>query len=80
MHNVEKTSPYGHSGSVFELADAIIGHYDPFTLFNFENMSGHQRRELFQRMVSIPGTQAVPSQLSNKELFDLIAFLKALSF
>lgn len=80
LHNVEKTGPYGHSGSVFDLSDAITGHYDPFSLFDFNNMSSLQRRELFQRLISIPKTQAVPSDLSEKELSDLIAFLKTLSF
>ena len=80
MHNVEKTGPYGHSGSIFSLSEAIIGHYDPFSLYNFDALSGLQRRELFQKLISIPETQATPSQLSEKELSDLIAFLKALSF
>ena len=80
LHNVEKTGPYGHSGSIFSLSEAIIGHYDPFSLYNFDALSGLQRRELFQKLISIPETQATPSQLSEKELSDLIAFLKALSF
>ena len=80
LHNVEKTGPYGHSGSVYDLSNAIIGHYDPFSLFDFETMSSLQRRELYQRFVSVSANQAVSSQLSEKEVLNLIAFLKALSF
>ena len=80
LHNVEKTGPYGHSGSVFSLSEAIIGHYDPFSLYDFDKMSSLQRRELFQKLISISDAQAVPSELSDKDISDLIAFLKALSF
>lgn len=80
LHNVEKTLPYGHSGSVYELSNAIIGHYDPFSLFDFETMSSLQRRELYQRFVSISANQPVSSQLADEEVLNLIAFLKALSF
>jgi cytochrome c peroxidase len=80
LHNVEKTGPYGHSGSVFSLREAIVGHYDPFSLYDFDLMSSLQRRELFQKLISIPEQQATPSHLSEKELSNLIAFLKSLSF
>ena len=80
LHNVKKTAPYGHSGSVYELSKAIIGHYDPFSLFDFETMSSLQRRELYQRFVSISANQPVSSQLSDQEVLNLITFLKALSF
>lgn len=80
LHNVEKTGPYGHSGSVLGLSNAIIGHYDPFSLYDFDNMSSFQRRELLQKLISIPATQAIPSQLSEKDISNLIAFLKSLSF
>ena len=80
LHNVVKTSPYGHSGSVFDLKSAIRGHYDPFTLYDFSAMSDLQRRELYQRAVSISGSQPVPSALSEEEINELIEFLGALSF
>ena len=80
LHNVEKTGPYGHSGSVYELSKAIVGHYDPFTLFDFDEMSGLQRRELYQRLVSVSDLQPIPASLSKADIADLIAFLKSLSF
>lgn len=80
LHNVLKTQPYGHSGSVFDLKSAIIGHYDPFSLYDFSKMSDLQRRELYQRAVSISGSQPVPSTLSDEELDELTDFLRALSF
>ena len=80
LHNVLKTLPYGHSGSVFDLKSAIRGHYDPFALYDFSKMSDVQRRELYQRAVSISGSQPVPSSLTNLEIEQLISFLKTLSF
>ena len=80
LHNVVKTSPYGHSGSVFNLKSAIRGHYDPLALYDFSKMSDLQRRELYQRAVSISGSQPVPSALSEEEINELIEFLGALSF
>ena len=80
LHNVVKTSPYGHSGSVFDLKSAIRGHYDPLALYDFSKMSDLQRRELYQRAVSISGSQPVPSALSEEEINELIEFLGALSF
>lgn len=80
LHNVEKTAPFGHSGSVYDIKDAIIGHYDPFSLYDFETMTDLQRRELFQKIVNVPDTQPVPSSLSEKEVSMLIEFLKTLSF
>ena len=75
-----KTKPYGHSGSVFDLKSAIRGHYDPLALYDFSKMSDLQRRELYQRAVSISGSQPVPSTLSEGEINELIEFLGALSF
>ena len=80
LHNVVKTGPYGHSGSLYELTDTIIGHYDPFSLYQFDRMTELERRELYQRLVSIPNTQPVPSNLSEKELNELVLFLNTLSF
>lgn len=80
LHNVEKTGPYGHSGSIYDLKGAIIGHYDPFSLYEFDKMTRIQRREVFQKMVGISNLQPVPSSLTDKELSDLIEFLKTLSF
>ena len=72
--------PYGHSGSVFDLKSAIRGHYDPFTLYDFSKMSDLQRRELYQRAVSISGSQPVPSALTDEEIDELVSFLDTLSF
>ena len=80
LHNVVKTGPYGHSGSLYELTDTIIGHYDPFSLYRFDKMTDIERRELYQRLVSISDSQPVPSNLTEEELNGLISFLDTLSF
>ena len=80
LHNVVKTGPYGHSGSLYKLSDTIIGHYDPFSLYRFDRMTGLERRELYQRLVSISDSQPIPSDLTEKELNELVLFLNTLSF
>ena len=35
LFNVEKTAPYGHSGSVATIQEAIAAHFDPLRLVNF---------------------------------------------
>ena len=80
LHNVVKTGPYGHSGSLYELTDSIIGHYDPLGLYHFDRMTDLERRELYQKLVTISDTQPVPSNLTEKELSELVLFLNTLSF
>jgi len=80
LANVGLTKPYGHSGSVKTLKDAIIGHFDPFALVDFENLDGIRRRELYSATISISDTQPLPAYLDEQELDDLISFLETLTF
>ena len=80
LHNVEKTSPYGHSGSLRSLEAIIIAHYDPLRYIEPKNMSVLERRELFDRLRTVGASSPIPSSLNDQELERVIAFLKTLSF
>lgn len=80
LHNVEHTAPYGHSGSLYFLEEAIVAHYDPFSLMDIQNLTSRERRELYARIASTDSDQTIPSDLSKEELQNLVYFLKALSF
>ena len=80
LHNVSKTSPFGHSGSTYKLEEAIIAHYDPLSNVNIKELDDYRRRDLFARMISIDSDQPLPSALNHKEVQQLVAFLKTLNF
>lgn len=80
LHNVEKTEPYGHSGSVDSLRQIIEMHYDPLKYINTEAMNGRERRELFSIMARVDNEQPIGSALTGLELTNLEKFLNALSF
>lgn len=80
LHNVEKTSPYGHSGSLEELQAIIQAHYDPLANINTEKLDTKERRELFDRLRMVSANSPLPAALSSQELDDLESFLSTLSF
>lgn len=80
LANVDKTSPYGHSGSINSLKKVIQTHYDPLSLINIDNLDDLRRRELFKIIASIDNIENIPSYLDDQELDYLQKFLKTLSF
>ena len=80
LHNVEKTAPYGHSGSIKLLGDAIKVHYDPLRYSNGIQNSSRDRSDYYARIASTPAEQPIPSSLTETELDRLVMFLKTLSF
>ena len=81
LYNVEKTAPYGHSGSIYELDQAITAHFDPLALVDLEDMTSFERHEFFKRLAT--SSQSVTGRikyLTESEVADLTAFLKTLSF
>ena len=76
---VENTAPYGHSGSSYDLAEAIVAHFDPFRFANFENMSAMERTEYFRTIQQISNKTQVP-YLDDLEIENLVSFMKTLSF
>lgn len=79
LYNVTKTRPYGHSGSVNELADVITYHFDPLVAYDTDTMSQFDRNELFKRIASIDTTSQI-GYLDETEISDVVNFLKTLDF
>lgn len=80
LHNVEKTAPYGHSGSIQNLEDVIVAHYDPLKYIKPAEMSISERKEFFDRLRRVGSSSIIPAALSKDELENLVLFLKTLSF
>ena len=78
--NVASTAPYGHSGSLPTLRDAIVAHYDPLRNLETSSMSLLERHEYFKRMAAVGEDFAFISVLNDQELRLVKGFLKTLSF
>lgn len=79
LYNVEKTGPYGHSGSVRTMEEAIAAHYDPLSLLAIDKMTQFDRFELAKRLTYSDSTIRV-NYLSSEEVSQVVSFLKTLSF
>jgi cytochrome c peroxidase len=80
LYNVQKTGPYGHSGSVATLEEAIIAHFDPLRLVTTSSMDALQRHEFYKRMTLSSAIAKTVPFLSESDLNDLVIFLSTLSF
>lgn len=80
LYNVERTSPYGHSGSVVTLEEAIITHFDPFRLVDLSSMDALARHEFYKRMTLSAEAATAVGFLSGDDVNDLTMFLKTLSY
>ena len=78
LHNVEKTGPYGHDGSVANLDEAIIAHFDPLRLLDVNKMDAKKRHYFFQKLTSSDPSNV--NYLTDNEVNKLVSFLKLLSF
>jgi cytochrome c peroxidase len=79
LYNVTKTAPYGHSGSVATLEEAIIAHFDPIALVNFNNFD-HLERHQFAKVLAKSDSIWMVNYLTRDEVITLVDFLEALSF
>ena len=78
--NVSKTAPYGHSGSVASVEEAIALHFDPLRGLDLDKMGTRSRVELFKRLAgSSQPIHTIPT-LSEQEIRNLLEFLNTLSF
>ena len=78
--NVEYTFPYSHSGSVYDLKEAISYHFDPLKNLDLKNISELERVEMYKRLkVSGQNINQIP-YLDDEELDQLVEFLKSLSY
>lgn len=79
LHNVTKTSPYGHSGSIMDLKQAIIAHLDPLKNFDTQKASSRERIE-FTKYISRHSISLDAEPLSEEDVNLLEIFLKTLEF
>lgn len=80
LFNVTKTAPYGHSGSIANLRDAIIFHFDPLRNMDPKSMDRLARHEFFKRMAATGGAFKLLSVLNDHEVSQVESFLRTLSF
>ena len=76
---VANTGPYGHSGSLTSLNDAIIAHFDPLALINLEKYDALQRVTLFHNLQNANNKIQIP-YLDELEVMQIKKFLETLSF
>lgn len=79
LYNVQYTAPYGHSGSVTTIEEAIIAHFDPLRLLDIKNYDSLQRHELSKVMTKSDMVGKV-NYLTESEVTELTTFLMTLSF
>ena len=80
LFNVEKTAPYGHSGSVATLEGAIIAHFDPLRLVNLSTMDPLARHDFYKRLPLVSETATTVGFLADDDIEDLVKFLRNISF
>jgi len=80
LYNVEKTGPYGHSGSVATLDEAVIAHFDPLRLVKLTDFDGFSRHEFYKRLALGAETATTVGYLSDAEVKQVTEFLRTLSF
>lgn len=80
LFNVDKTAPYGHSGSVATLEEAVRVHFDPLPLIDSSTMAPLARHEYYKRLSAASDDILRIGFLSDEEVKDIAAFLRTLSF
>jgi cytochrome c peroxidase len=78
--NAEKTAPYGHSGSMATLEEAIVAHFDPLHQFDPASLTSLDRHEFFKRLAASADSGLLMGYLDDAEVEALVGFLKTLSF
>lgn len=80
LFNVASTPPYGHSGSLPALRDAIVTHYDPLRNLDTNAMTPLSRHEYYKRMAAVGDDFRLFGVLTDQEVTMVVEFLKTLSF
>ena len=78
--NVAATAPYGHSGSLPTLREAVVAHFDPLRNLDPESMSLLARHEYFKRMAAVGSAFTLMGVLSEREVGLVTGFMKTLGF
>ena len=79
LYNVAATGPYSHSGAEADLGDAIIAHVDPLGT-TASPSDPRQRAEFYRRLGQWAKEPSWGVELDEKDIQNLVAFLKTLSF
>lgn len=80
LFNVWKTAPYGHSGSLTTMGEAITAHFDPLKAIDPKSMSPLARHEFFKRMAAAGYEFKLLGTLDEEEVSKVTSFLKTLNF
>ncbi len=80
LHNVTKTGPYGHSGSIADLSEVIIAHFDPLKSLDASKWTNLERTEYYKKMLSASEDMLSIASLSDSEIDQLVSFLATLEF
>lgn len=78
--NAPKTAPYGHSGSVASLRDAVVRHFDPLRSIVVSEMGIAERVEFYKRIAASSETLLLTPSLDDDEVSNIIDFLELLEF
>lgn len=79
LYNVERTAPYSHSGSVFDLANTIRFHFDPLQEAEIPT-SISARQQFYGTLKAWSRSNIEFPVLDSDEMDSLVDFLKTLSF
>ncbi|MFH1795618.1 MAG: His-Xaa-Ser system-associated MauG-like protein [Pseudomonadota bacterium] len=80
LFNVTKTAPYSHSGSLYNLADAIKVHTDPLADPTNIPTDARQRADFYEVLKQWSHVPVAGIDLSSLDVAQLISFLGALEF
>lgn len=80
LFNVEQTAPYGHSGSVATLQEAVVAHFDPLRLVNVSAMDPLARNEFYKRLALGSEVATTVGFLNDDDVDAIVQFLRTLSF
>jgi cytochrome c peroxidase len=80
LHNVSQTGPYSHSGSEYDIGNAIRAHVDPLQIAAVKDMDTGQRAEFYRRLGQWAKEPIFGVELDDSDIADLTAFLETLSF
>ena len=77
--DVTFTALYGHSGSVRNVVDAMIMHFDPLRGIDTKSMKTDERIELYRRLIAGPVDLKLVPVLSQNDVSNPVAFLSTLA-
>lgn len=80
LYNVVATAPYSHSGSIFDIEDAIRSHIDPLFYVNPPTMNANDRVNYYERLKIWSNSPLNGVVLDDEDIQSLSSFLATLSY